>query len=267
MSKSIFITATDTGVGKTIISCAIGLILKKKGIDVGVMKPFQCAGTDAQFLCRALEIKDEQELVNPYYAGEPLAPYVAFKRAKVKIDLGKVFKAYKELSKRHEVLIIEGAGGLLAPIKEDYLVADLIRDLDAPIVIVARAGLGTINHTLLTQRYALDYGIKVKGVIINGYQGKGAAEKTNPGVIKEFSDFPLLGIIPHIKNVKSKKGLVILAKEASRDINMKALLKEDKSLTRRLAEVDRQYLWHPFTQMKDWIKDQPLIIEEAKGVI
>ena len=91
MSKSIFITATDTGVGKTIISCAIGLILKKKGIDVGVMKPFQCAGTDAQFLCRALEIKDEQELVNPYYAGEPLAPYVAFKRAKVKIDLGKVF--------------------------------------------------------------------------------------------------------------------------------------------------------------------------------
>ena len=87
MSKSIFITATDTGVGKTIISCAIGLALKKKGIDVGYLKPFQCSGTDTSFICRTLEIKDEKELFNPYYAREPLAPYVAFKRAKVKIDL------------------------------------------------------------------------------------------------------------------------------------------------------------------------------------
>ena len=76
MSKAIFITATDTGAGKTIIACAIGLALKKRGIDVGVMKPFQCAGDDAEFLCRALGIKDEQELVNPYYTKEPLAPYV-----------------------------------------------------------------------------------------------------------------------------------------------------------------------------------------------
>lgn len=265
MSKSIFITATDTGVGKTIISCAIGLALRKKGIDVGYMKPFQCSGTDTSFLCRVLEIKDEKELVNPYYAAEPLAPYVAFKRAKVKIDLEKVFKAYKELSRRHEVLIVEGAGGLLVPLKEDYLVADLIRDLDIPALIVARSGLGTLNHTLLTQRYALDYGIKVKGIIINGYQGKDKAEKTNPQAIKDFSDVPLLGIIPRIKDVRSKKGLAALAQEASRIIDIKALLKEDKSPARRLAEADKQYLWHPFTQMKDWIKDEPLIIEEAKG--
>ncbi len=265
MSKTIFITATDTGVGKTIISCAIALALKKKGIDVGVMKPFQCAGDDAEFLCRALGIKDERELINPYYAQEPLAPYVAFKRAKVKIDLEKVFKAYKELSRRHEVLIVEGAGGLLVPLKEDYLVADLIRDLDVPAVIISRPGLGTINHTLLTQRYALDYGIKVKGIIINGYQGKDKAEKTNPQAIKDFSDIPLLGIIPRIKDVRSKKGLAVLAQEASGIIDIKALLKEDKSPAWRLAEADKRYLWHPFTQMKDWIKDQPLIIEEAKG--
>ena len=118
MEKSIFITATDTGVGKTIISCAIGLALKKKGLDVGYMKPFQCSGFDAEFLCRVLGIKDERELVNPYYASEPLAPYVAFKRAKVRIDLEKILKAYKELSRRHDVLIIEGAGGLLVPIKK-----------------------------------------------------------------------------------------------------------------------------------------------------
>ncbi len=265
MPTAIFITATDTGVGKTIISCAIGLALKKKGIDVGIMKPFQCAGSDAEFLCRALGIKDEQELVNPYYAKEPLAPYVAFKRAKVKIELDKVFNAYKELSRRHEVLIIEGVGGLLAPLKEGYLTADLIWDLDAPAIIVARAGLGTLNHTLLTQRYALDYGIKVKGVVINNYQGKTAAEKTNPGVLKEFLDAPVLGMFPWLRNVKSKDGLRRLAKTAGENIDLKALLKTEKTLTWQLIKRDKDFLWHPFTQMRDWLKDQPLIIEEAKG--
>ena len=265
MAKSIFITATDTGVGKTIISCAIGLALKKKGIDVGVMKPFQCSGSDAEFLCRALDIKDEQELVNPYYAKEPLAPYVAFKRAKVKIELEKVFNAYKELSRRHEVLIVEGAGGLLAPLKEGYLIADLIRDMDIPALIVARAGLGTLNHTLLTQRYALDCGIKVKGVIINNYQGKTAAEKTNPDTLKEFLDVPILGIVPWLKNVKSKDGLRRLGKIAGENIDLKALLKTEKPLTRQLIKQDKDFLWHPFTQMRDWLKDEPLIIEEAKG--
>jgi len=265
MSKAIFITATDTGAGKTIISCAIGLALKKKGLDIGYMKPFQCSGDDMEFICRALGIKDEQELVNPYYAKEPLAPYIAFKRAKVKIDLDKVFNAYKELSRRHEVLIIEGVGGLLAPIKKDYLIADLILDLDVPALIVARAGLGTLNHTLLTQRYALDYGVKVKGVIINNYQGETTAEKTNPDVLKEFLDVPILGIFPRLKNVKSKDGLERLAKTAGKNIDLKALLKTEKPLIRQLIKRDKDFLWHPFTQMQDWLKDEPLIIEEAKG--
>ena len=265
MLKAIFITATDTGAGKTIISCAIGLALKKKGIDVGVMKPFQCAGDDAEFLCRALGIKDEKDLVNPCYADEPLAPHVAFKRQNRPIDLKKIFDAYEELTKRHEFLIIEGAGGLLVPLKNNYLVSDFIRDLDVPIVIVARAGLGTLNHTLLTQRYALDYGIKVKGVIINNYQGKTAAEKTNPDVLKELLDVPILGIVPWLKNVKSKDGLRRLGKIAGKNIDLKTLLKTEKSATRKLIKQDKDFLWHPFTQMRDWLKDEPLIIEEAKG--
>ena len=265
MGKSIFITATDTGVGKTIISCAIGLALKKKGLDVGVMKPFQCSGDDAEFLCRVLGIKDEKELVNPYYASEPLAPYVAFKRAKVKIDLDKIFKAYKELSRKHDVLIIEGAGGLLVPIKEGYLVADLIRDLDIPAIIIARAGLGTLNHTMLTQRYALDCGIKIKGVIINGGQDSGLAEKTNPDVLREFLDVPILGIVPWLRNVKSKDGLRRLGRIAGENIGLKTLFRTERPPTQQLIKQDKDFLWHPFTQMKDWLKDEPLIIEEAKG--
>lgn len=275
MSKAIFITATDTGVGKTIISCAIGLALKKSGVDVGIMKPFQCSGDDADFLLGALDIKDEKSLVNPYYAKEPLAPYIAFKRAGIHIDLEKVFLAYKELRKRHEFLIVEGAGGLLVPIKENYLVSDLIRDLDIPAIIIARAGLGTLNHTLLTQKYAIDYGIKIKGVIINGLsrnkiKGKavrtgGGAENTNPQVLKEFLDVPLLGVMPYIKNVNSKSGLITLAQEARKKLKLGLLLKEENSDTQRLAKEDKEYIWHPFTQMKDWLDAEPLIIEEAKG--
>ncbi len=266
MSKAIFITATDTGVGKTIISCAIGLALKEKGIDVGYMKPFQCSGYDADFVVKALAIKNDKDLVNPYYASEPLAPCVAFKRAKIKIDLKKVFASYNELRMKHEFLIIEGAGGLLVPLKENYLVVDLIRDLDIPALIVARSGLGTLNHTLLTQKYALNYGIKLKGVIINCGKAKGLAEKTNPQTLREFLDtMPLLGVMPYIKNIKSRNGLARLAKEAQKNIDLKALLKKEKSLTEKLVKEDKEYVWHPFTQMKDWQGGEPLIIEEAKG--
>lgn len=265
ISKAIFVTATDTEVGKTVISCAIGLALKKKGIDVGIMKPFQCSGDDTDFLIDALEVKDEKNLVNPYYAKEPLAPYIAFKRAKITINLDKVFSAYKELKKRHEFLIVEGIGGLLVPLRENYLVADLIRDLDTPAFIVARAGLGTLNHSFLTYKYALDYGIKIKGIVINGLRNKTLAERTNPPVVKEFFDIPLLGIMPFINKVKSKNGLKILVKETEKRIDLKPLLKEEELSAKKLSADDKKYLWHPFTQMKDWLKDESLIIEEARG--
>jgi len=265
ISKAIFVTATDTEVGKTVISCALGLALKKKGIDVGIMKPLQCSGDDTDFLIKVLGIKDEKSLVNPYYAQEPLAPYLAFKRAKIKINLGKIFSAYQELKKRHEFLIVEGAGGLLVPIKENYLVADLIRDLDIPLIIIARSGLGTLNHTLLTQRYALDYGLKLKGIIINGWKNKTLAEKTNPQTLKCFLNTPLLAVMPFIDKVKSKNGLKILLQETEKRINLKTLLKEEKLSAKKLSADDKKYLWHPFTQMKDWLKDEPLIIEEARG--
>lgn len=265
MSKAVFVTATDTQVGKTVISCALGLALRKKGIDVGVMKPFQCAGDDTDFLIDTLDIKDEKELVNPYFAKEPVAPLVAFKKERIKIDLEKVFSAYRELEKRHQFLIVEGAGGLLVPIKEKYLVADLIRDLDIPAIVVARAGLGTLNHTLLTQRYAFDYGIKIKGIILNGFRGKTLAEKTNPEALKKFLDVPLLAVIPFVKNVKSKKGLSALSRGVKKNLNLDSLLKEEKPRTKKLVDDDKKYLWHPFTQMKDWLKEEPLIIGEAKG--
>ena len=264
-SKAVFITATDTAVGKTVVSCALGLALQRRGLDVGVMKPFQSSGKDTDTLIKVLGLKDEKELINPCYFDQPLAPYPASLKAKQKIDLEKVFAAYHQLGKRHEFLIVEGIGGLLVPIKKDYLVSDFIRDLDIPVIIVARAGLGTINHTLLTQKSALDYGLVVKGVIINSFKKKGIAEETNPQVLRELLDVPLLGRLPFIKNLSNKKFFYSLASWFEKNLNLDSIIKEEKLDTVRLIKQDKDFLWHPFTQMKDWLKDEPLIVSEAKG--
>ena len=103
-TNGILVTATDTHVGKTVTTFVLATILQKQGIDVGVMKPVQCAGSDAQFLKRSLNLKDPLALINPYLAPEALSPHLAFKRAKIKIDLEKIKEAYEELGRRHEMI-------------------------------------------------------------------------------------------------------------------------------------------------------------------
>lgn len=215
--KGIFITGTDTGVGKTVVAAGLAAALKAKGIDVGVMKPIQSGcrrhrgkliPSDSLFLIKAAGIKDCLDLITPYRLFHPLAPSVASEIEKVEIDIKRILDAYKRLLELHDIVIVEGIGGLLVPIKKDYFIADLIRDLSIPIIIVARAGLGTINHTLLTVKYASFRGIEIIGIILNNVVGKraGLAEKTNPEVVEELSGLPLLGIIPFIKELNVEKG-------------------------------------------------------------
>src|SRR5205823_5447494 len=105
-----------------------------------IMKPVQCGGHDAQFL----------KAVNPFFAPEPLSPHLAFRRAKIKFDKRKVKDGLKELTSRHGIVLVEGAGGLMVPLTDKYYNADLIKDLKAQVIIVSRLGLGAINHALLT---------------------------------------------------------------------------------------------------------------------
>src|SRR5690348_12173381 len=98
-NRTIFITGTDTGVGKTVASAVLGLLLKEKGADVGIMKPAQCAGRDALFLKRVLELEDDLELVNPFFAPEPVSPHLAFRRSGLKFDRKKVQNCLKALQK------------------------------------------------------------------------------------------------------------------------------------------------------------------------
>ncbi len=208
MSKGrvIFITATDTAVGKTTAAFVVAVLLKNQGFDVGVMKPVQCAGTDAQFLKKALRLQDELRVINPFYAPEPLSPHLAFRRAKIKFDKRRVQDGLKKLRARHDIVLVEGAGGLMVPLTNRYYNADLIADLKAEVIIVARLGLGTINHTLLTIKEAQKRGLKILGLVFCRTKPgrKGLPESTNPQEIEKLSGVKVLGTIPYLKPLNRK---------------------------------------------------------------
>jgi adenosylmethionine-8-amino-7-oxononanoate aminotransferase len=266
MSKGYFITATDTGVGKTVVTLVLGALWRQKGVDVGVMKPVQCAGDDASRLVNALDVRDEFDLVNPYYADEPLSPHAAFARVKRRIIPARIMGAYRKLSARHEIMLVEGAGGLMVPLSGDYFIADLARDLNLPLIIVARLGLGTINHTLLTIRQARDYGLEIAGVIFSRVRETkaGAAEATGPAAIEKIGEVPVLGTVPYLEKTdqaalrRECRGLIRLPEPEGG-------LSRPARRTRILRRWDKEYVWHPFTQMKDWMEDEPLVIDRGRG--
>ena len=206
MAKGFFITATDTGVGKTVATAALGLLLQQQGVRVGVMKPVQCAGNDAQFLKKTLGLKENLSVINPMYAPEPLSPHLALRRSKQSFDLKKIRSSLKVLSEQYDVILMEGAGGLMVPLKENYYNADLIRDLKAEVIVVARLGLGTINHTLLTIHQAARCGLKIKGILFSDTNPgrKTLPEKTNAQEIEKLSKIKNLGTIPYLKTLTAK---------------------------------------------------------------
>jgi dethiobiotin synthetase len=208
MVKGIFITGTDTGVGKTYVGSGIAASLRAKGVNVGVMKPAETgcrmrAGNlipaDAIRLARAAGAHDPLTLINPYRFRKPLAPFVAAKLEGKKIQASRIMNAYRALVRRHDFMIIEGAGGIMAPLSRNYLNLDLARAIGLPVVVVARPGLGTINHTLLTLAALKERGISIAGVVINhsDMRRQGPAERTSPEEIEKISRVPVLGIVPY----------------------------------------------------------------------
>mgnify|MGYP001765651727 FL=1 len=209
--KNVFITGTDTGVGKTAVACSLAAYLSvNSGRDVGVMKPFESGGGasgqdmtgDAWALKAASGSADDMRDINPYNFKAPLAPQAAAMRENADIDVGRVMSAYSEMCGRHDVVIVEGAGGILVPIREGYFYADLMADMNAPVVIVSRLTLGTINHTLLSCRYLKSIGVAVSGVILNDMTGeRDIASETNPAMLERYLEVPLLGIFPHVPDL------------------------------------------------------------------
>ena len=210
--KGIFVTGTDTGVGKTVVSAALAWTLKQSGKKVVVMKPVQTGTASAQlmdieFVQRVIGTNYPIEEVCPYRFPHPLAPSVAASLLGQKVDLGKIRSAFYKLYSTHEAVIVEGAGGLLVPITEDYLMSDLAFDLNLALLIVIRPSLGTLNHTLLTVESARARGLKVLGIVINRFPSNpDVAENTNPELITKMTGEPLLGVFPSDPEISVEEG-------------------------------------------------------------
>jgi dethiobiotin synthetase len=208
-ASGIFVTGTDTGAGKTLVACALVRGLRSLGLDVGVMKPVEtgvgAAGPrDALALREAAGVDDPLELVCPFALALPAAPTVAAAAEGRRIDLEVIRRAFATLASRHGCVVVEGAGGLLVPVSDGASMADLARELGLPLLVVARASLGTINHTLLTLEAARTRGLRVAGVVISHSRGAlTSADAANLGALRQALGETLVGEIPPLREAEA----------------------------------------------------------------
>ncbi len=211
---------------------AEGLIraMKYQGLSVCPMKPAetgcrvskgQLVPADTVRLMKASGVDEQIDTINPYRMKKPLAPSTAAEREGVCIEKRLIFNAYKKLARKYDVLIMEGAGGIMVPLYKKYLYLDLVRDLGLPLIIIARPGLGTINHSLLTIEAARTKDIKVLGLVINHAEKtkKDISQKTNPEIIAQIGKVPVLGIIQYMPPSDKDKSNLIFKKISSKLIS------------------------------------------------
>ena len=205
---SLFITGTDTGIGKTLVGCGIAAALTAQGKRVGVLKPAETGcdrrdgvlyPDDAMRLAGYAQSKLPIEIVCPYRFSPPVAPSVAAEQAGVTIRPDRIVEVFQSIVGQHEVTLVEGAGGLLVPLVGRYSFADLARDLGIPILVVVGSKLGALNHTLLTLHCIETRGLPLAGYILNHpTRTADDAIKTNVATLASLTDAPCRGIIPHL---------------------------------------------------------------------
>ncbi|AJY77619.1 dethiobiotin synthase [Paenibacillus beijingensis] len=216
--RGIFVTGTDTGVGKTVVTAALAAALRAEGLQAGVWKPVQSGAplgrgeTDAERLLQAAGIGERPEAVAPFTFAAPLTPMLAARQEGVTLTLDAIVAAGAPLADRYEALLVEGAGGVAVPLTEEALVADLIAQLALPTLIVARSGLGTINHTLLTAALLRSRGVPVAGVILNDSGPTDPQEDpsvaTNAELIERYGGLKVLGRFPRVRDIANTEALV-----------------------------------------------------------
>lgn len=215
MSKGYFITGTDTGVGKTVVTAFLASALGKQGLRVGVMKPVETGcpregdrlvPQDSLFLRQVSGCRAPQELVTPYTFAEPLAPAVAADLAGIAIEMQHIRRCYEQILAEHDVVLVEGAGGLLVPLTAQLTMHDIAVELDLPVLVVACNKLGTINHTALTVTVASERS-RVLGIVLNHIQAPNnddLARQTNADALRRWGKAPLLGQVPYMSIVTTE---------------------------------------------------------------
>jgi len=218
--NSIFITGTDTDIGKTFVSLGLALSGEKKGKSVGYFKPFQSGAYEKEGKLIAPDLYEFKKYTNikskySYLFKGEVSPHLASILDNVEVDMEKVKKDFENFSKNFDLTIIEGAGGLYCPAVKGKLFKDIIKELKQEIIIVSTPTLGRLNHLLMTIECAKINDIKIKGIIVNKMPSNPTLSEKN--FIKElnmFSDIKILGIIPELKN-PDKETII----EAFKDIN------------------------------------------------
>jgi dethiobiotin synthetase len=226
--KSIFITGTDTDVGKTYITAGLAVTLRKMGVDIGVMKPFAAGNAqkngfkseDVEILSKSAQVNDPENLVNPQFFPIPASPYTVWKKLKIKPKIPTILKSFKKLSNLHEMLLIEGMGGVMTPILKDYHITNLIKEMNIPTIIVTRSKVGTVNHTIMTVKFCEKFKIPIKGIIINNFD-KGYPVKQLKNDLEGLTGVKVLGSIPFLKNLSDTS----LYRTFKKNIDMKTILK------------------------------------------
>lgn len=202
MGNSLFITGTDTGVGKSVITGLLGRYLREKSVDVVTQKWVQCGpGHDLDVHDVLMDQEGaDKDCRNPYFFRMPASPHLAARAEDKSIDKHHIFEQYYRLSQQRQMVLIEGAGGILVPLTETFLMADLVQELGLPVLVVAENRLGAINQVLMTLEVLKARNIDVAGVIFN--QVKSSAEDVdilndNLVIVREFSgQVPVLGSLP-----------------------------------------------------------------------
>ena len=240
-SQGCFVTGTDTGVGKTVVTAALASYLRSCQVSVGVMKPVETGVdeddpqlSDAGILQKMAEVSDSLALICPYAFPDPLAPLSAARRQGRIISLDKIRRAYHQLCVRYEYMLVEGAGGTLVPIGQNLLILDIMVMCRLPIVVVGRTSLGGINHLLLTVERIQREGLPLLAVVLNQTEPQSLSSvreqqtKSTIDLIREFTEIPVLGpLLPVSENLADPTALASMAKsQVIRELGELVMLKE-----------------------------------------
>lgn len=213
MTKGVFIVGTDTDVGKTIVTSGLMHVLRSNGYNASYFKAALSGALeednklipgDTKLVSEVSNLEESYENITPYVYKTAVSPHLAGKIENNPIDLDIVKEKYSYLKEKYDYIIAEGSGGIVCPLIDDerglYILENLIKDLNMSVIIVARAALGTINHTVLTVRYIESLGIRIKGIIINNYN-KNLLCDDNINIIEKLTKVPIIGKLRYIEGL------------------------------------------------------------------
>lgn len=214
MAKGIFIVGTDTDVGKTVVTAGIMHILRSNGYNATYFKAALSGALevdndlipgDTELVSEVSKLQEPYENMTPYIYKAPVSPHLAAKLENNPIDLKVIRSKYNYLKEKYEFIVAEGSGGIICPLIEDergiYTLENFIKDLNMSVIIVARSGVGTINHTVLTVKHIENLGIKIKGIIINNYKEE-LPYSDNIRIIEKLTKIPIIGKLKTIEDIE-----------------------------------------------------------------